>query len=641
MKKRTLFLRMVFIFLGLFLAYNFSLNFQFQAVAGLLAGEKETPDSQTPVVDVNTQISQDDRDYSRQRISLSLRNIDIHEALKFFSYKSGMNIVPTQRVTGRITLNVENALVKDVFDIMLRSNNLAYDKKGDIYNVMTEAEYKQLYGKAFSDTRQVMVFRLKYAIPEQAFNLLEAVKSDIGRLLTEPESGAIMLIDTPEKIKEAQKALEALEEKSNIKIFNLQYARAKDVEEQLKTQLDLKKVGTIKAYERNNQVMVQTLPERMKDIEELVKSLDKKTQAVLIDVKIIKIKLSDQKDTGIQWEGLFEMAKKYGMAYIGSYPFSVMNAGITNPSFKTRYDYWQQNPQIGAYPFSGTTSSLNASQKINPGKMHVGIVGTKSDFDALVKYLQTLGKSKIIASPSLSCVNNQEAKIHIGERRAYITTTTTTGTTTSTVSEEVTYVDVGVRLSVTPMINEDGYVIMKVRPEISSVIGNVVSSSNNIVPIIDTNVAETTVMAKNGTTVIIGGLGREEKAEDSQGVPLLSRVPFLGTLFRNSTAKMERVELIIMLTPVIYEGDKFLTPRDVNKFEHKPAKKFDVFKPEALPQNQIPSLLVPFSDGLVSKGVKSYEEVKTAIKDPEEEKLKGVFSEEQEGFVFKGRRSYN
>ncbi|KPK99246.1 MAG: hypothetical protein AMJ95_00440 [Omnitrophica WOR_2 bacterium SM23_72] len=555
-----------------------------------------------------------------QRISLSLRNIDIIEALKFFSIKSGFNIVPTQKVSGRVTLTVENVPVKDVFDIMLRSNNLAYEKKGDIYNVMTEQEYKVLFGKNFSDTRKVQIFRLKYAIPEQAFPLLEAIKSEIGRLLVEPESGTVMLIDTPEKIAAAQKALAGMEQESTVKIFNLKYARAKDVEDQLKNQLDLKKVGSIKADERTNQVIVQTFPERMKKIETLIAGLDKKTKAVLIDVKIMKIKLSDRLDTGIQWEGLFNIAKQYGMAYIGSYPFSYMTAGVTNPAFASRSEYFDVNGPalgVGSYPFSGTTSSLNSSTKITPGKdMHIGIVDSKRDFDAVINYLKTLGKSKIIASPSLSVINNHEAKVHIGERRAYITTTTTTGTTTTTVAEEVTYVDVGVRLSVIPMINEDGYVTIKVKPEISSVIGTVTTSSNNIVPIIDTNTAETTVIAKDGSTIIIGGLGREEKTESSEQVPFLGSIPILGFFFRNKTQTAEHTELVIMLTPIIFEGDRFITTRDADRFTVKPAKAFDVFRPEnqgepkaTQESAEVNEVFVPFSDEFSVKGAKSYDEV--------------------------------
>ncbi|MFH0826290.1 MAG: secretin N-terminal domain-containing protein [Candidatus Omnitrophota bacterium] len=587
-----------------------------------------------------------------QRISLSVRNIDIIEALKFFSIKSGLNIVPTQKVSGRVTLTVENVPVKDVFDIMLRSNSLAYEKKGDIYNVMTEQEYKLLFGKNFSDTRKVQMFRLKYAIPDQAFPLLEAIKSEIGRLLVEPESGTVMLIDTPEKIAAAQKALEGMEQESSVKIFSLKYAKAKDVEDQLKNQLDLKKVGSIKADDRTNQVIVQTFPERMKKIEMLIEGLDKKTKAVLIDVKILKIKLSDRLDTGIQWEGLFNIAKQYGMAYIGSYPFSNMTGGITNPTFSTRSEVLESlGGQVGSYPFSGTTSSLNSSAKIAPGKnMHIGIVDAKRDFDMVINYIKTLGKSKIIASPSLAVVNNQEAKVHIGERRAYITTTTTTGTSTTTVAEEVTYVDVGVRLSLIPMINDDGYVTIKVKPEISSVIGYVTSSSNNAVPIIDTNSAETTVIAKDGSTIIIGGLGREEKIESSEQVPFLGSIPFLGFFFRNKTQTVEHTELVIMLTPIIFEGDRFITTKDADKFAVKPVKAFDVFRPETQgrPETtqgfmQVQEVFIPLSDEFSVKGAKSYDEAMTHqnIRLKANTEQAPLLTPLKEGVMLKDFKSYN
>lgn len=551
-----------------------------------------------------------EQDYA-QRVSLSLRNIDIIEALKFFALRSGLNIVPTQKVSGRVTLNVINAPVQDVFDLMLRSNNLAYDKRGDIYNVMTEQEYKQLFGKNFFDTRVVKVFRLNYAIPEQAFNMIDAVKSDIGRLLVESESGAIMFMDTPEKIGEATKALGALEQKNTVKVFDLKYALAKDVEEGLRSQLDLKKVGMIKSDERTNQVIVQTLPERMKDIELLIERLDKKTKAVLIDTKIIKIKLSRQVDEGTQWEGLFALAKAAGLTYLGSYPFSNMVAGITNPTFTSRNSMLDQS--IGQYPFSGTTSSLNDSVKATMGKnMHVGMVNANQDFDAVFNYIQTLGKSKIIASPSISVVNNQEAKIHIGERRAFVTTTTTTGTTTKTVSEEVTYVDIGVRLSVTPMINDDGYITMKVRPEISSVVSTITTSSGNVVPIIDTSTAETTVIAKDGSTIIIGGLGREEEVESAEQLPILGKIPILGFFFKNQSKKKERIELVIMLTPIIFEGDRFITTRSAEKFVPKEMKRFDVFRPEApAPAAQGSSVFVPIREDFPEKKFKPYgDEVK-------------------------------
>ena len=236
----------------------------------------------------------------RLPITLDLRNIDVIEALKFLANKSTLNIVPTKNVSGRVTLTLENVLFKDIFDLILRSNGLAYVKIGEIYNVMTELEYKAYYGRNFFDLRQVKVFRLKYSIPEQAFSLLDALKSEIGRVLVDRESGNVLIMDTPENIAGIEKALAEFEKRNVIEVFSLKYARAKEVEEILKTRLDAKNVGSAKADERNNQVVVQTLPDRMQEIASLIERLDKPTKEVLIESKIIKIKLSDQLDTGIE-----------------------------------------------------------------------------------------------------------------------------------------------------------------------------------------------------------------------------------------------------------------------------------------------------------------------------------------------------
>jgi len=228
-------------------------------------------------------------------ISLDFKNIEIIDALKFLAQKSGLNIVPTQSVVGRVNLTVEDAAIQDVFDVMLRSHGLAYDKKGSIYNIMTEAEYKELYGRNFVDMREVKIFNLQYAIPEHVYNLCDSLKSDIGKIILDAESGSILIMDTPTKLAEIATVIESLEKKTTIlKVFNLQYANASDIEAQLKNQLDLKKVGTIRAEERSNQLIVQTLPDRIGDIEKIIERLDQKTQEVLLDIKIIKVNLSNR-----------------------------------------------------------------------------------------------------------------------------------------------------------------------------------------------------------------------------------------------------------------------------------------------------------------------------------------------------------
>ena len=490
------------------------------------------------------------------RISLDLRNIDIVDSLKYFSLKTGLNIVTNKSVSGRVTLSVENAPIKDVFDIMLRSNSLAYDIKGGIYNIMTEAEYKALYGKTFSDVRSVKVLRLKYAIPEQAFSFLDVLKSDIGRVLVDPESGNILVMDSPAKVEIMEKALQDFEERNSVRVFKLNYARAKDVEEALKNQLDSKKAGMIKSDEKGNQVIVQTFPDRMNQIEKLISQLDQKTKEVLIEARIVQVKFSNEVSSNTEWEGLFNLAKNSGLTYLGSYPFS-WTGGASTDAWRSRGQVYNDVGYVGSYPFSGTSSDVNAGTKsISTELMHLGMVG-KHDFDVVMKYLQTLGETRILSNPKLAVINNQEAKIHVGQKQVYVTTTTTTGTGGSgnTISEDVKFVDVGVMLFVVPNINNEGYVTLKVKAEVNSVLETLITPSKNQIPIIDTSLAETSVMIKEGSTIIIGGLRKEQDVVSSKQTPFLGSIPVLGRLFSQKSKTKSRTELLIILTPKIISGD--------------------------------------------------------------------------------------
>jgi type IV pilus assembly protein PilQ len=521
-----------------------------------------------------------EEEFPDQTVSLELKDMDILEALKYIAAKTNLNIISTKEVTGRVSLNVENASLKDIFDIILRSNSLAFVKKGNIFNVMSENEYKARYGKNFYDSRISKVFRLQYAIPEQAYNLVNTMKSDIGKVLLDAESGVLLVIDTPERVASMEATLLSMDKKNVIKAFNLKYARAKDVEEQLKSQLDLKKVGSIKADERTNQVIVQTLPERMEDISRLILGLDQKTRQILIDAKIVQVKLTDDLGSGVEWEGLFKASNKNGLTYIGSYPLSSV-APATSP-WRSRAQVLQDTGYVGSYPFSGTTSNYSAGNpSVGAQEIHLGAVG-KNDFDVIIKYLQTLGITKVLSNPKLAVVNNQEAKIHVGERQAYITTTTTQTQTSTTVSEAVTYVDVGIQLMVTPTINEDGYVTLKIKPEISSVLSYLATSSKNNIPIIDTSTAETIVMVKDGTSILIGGLSKEDKTSTTEGAPFLSKLPFIGDAFSTKTNKSTRSELLILITPHIVTGDELVTgySQDFGKDQDKVYQPYQDFSEE-------------------------------------------------------------
>jgi general secretion pathway protein D len=515
------------------------------------------------------------------RVSLDLRNIDILEALKFLVMKTGINIVTTKAVSGRVTLIVENAPVQDVFDMMIRSNLLAYDCRGNMYNIMTQDEYKALYGRNFDDVRQVKIFHLKYAVPEHIFSLVDALKSDIGRVLVDTESGSVMVMDSPERIGMIGAALESFEERATIRVFKLNYARAKDVEDVLKSQLDAKKVGLIKSDERNNQVIVQTLPDRMGQIEQLINELDQKTKEVVVECYIVKVQLSDELTTGVEWEGLFDLGRQFGLTYLGSTPFASVQSA-TDP-WRSRDATLSAVGYVGSYPFSGTTTNISGgTSSIGTSNMHIGVIGN-NDFDTIIHLVQTLGKSKILSNPKLAVVNNQEAKIHVGQRDAYVTTTTTTGQSTSTISEQVTFVDVGVLLSVVPTINPDGFVTLKVKAEISSVVDTLITPTKNTIPILDTSQAETTVMAKDGSTIIIGGLRREETTEKTQQTPIIGKIPILGNLFKSSDKTKQRTELLIILSPKIVSGEQLVTTTGFGGLGGsgvKPAKAYPILPSE-------------------------------------------------------------
>jgi len=526
-------------------------------------------------------------------ITLDFRDMDIHEALKFIAAKADINVILTKNVAGRVSLTINDGSLRDIFDIILRSNSLAYVKKGNIFNIMTEAEYKEFYGRGFFDSRVFKVFRLQYAIPEQAFNLLTTMKSDIGKLLLDTDSGVILVIDTPERVKTMEETLKQMEHKNVIMIFDLKYARAKEVEDQLKSQLDLKKVGSIKSDERTNQVIVQTLPDRMEDISRMIESLDQKTRQILMDAKIIQVKLSNVNSAGVEWQGLFDIGGSDGLTYLGSTPFTSVTTDSTDAWRSRSTVLSDMGGKVGSYSFANST----AGTAVGTESVHFGMVKGNKDFDTVLKYLQTLGETRILSNPKLAVVNNHEAKIHVGEKQAYITTTTTQTETSTTVSEAVTYVDLGIQLMVTPTINQDGFVTVKIKPEISSVVDYLETASNNRIPIIDSSTAETIVMVKDGASILIGGLTKQEKSLSSEGTPFLSKLPLIGGLFKSQTNTSVRTELVVLLTPHIINGDE-LTNGNPREFKTNPDKEYQGYgdfteapeKVEFKSYNQYPSI---------------------------------------------------
>jgi general secretion pathway protein D len=167
--------------------------------------------------------------------------------------------------------------------------------------------------------------------------------------------------------------------------------------------------------------------------------------------------------------------------------------------------------------------------------------------------------------------NNEEAKIHIGDTVPYIVSTTNGTGDNAVRSEDVRFIDVGLKLDVTPIINEDGMVTMRLRPEISSVVAEVDSQGGGI-PQVNKTEVETTVMVQDGMTIVLAGLRKEDKSHTKKGIPGLMDVPYLGSLFSRTSDTITSTEIVILITPHIVKGtDDYTKVRG----SIKPAKKYD------------------------------------------------------------------
>ena len=193
----------------------------------------------------------------------------------------------------------------------------------------------------------------------------------------------------------------------------------------------------------------------------------------------------------------------------------------------------------------------------------------KINYTGIMQFLETFGETKILSSPRILTLNNKEAKILVGTKEVYITSTTSQNTTGAITSDTVNFVDVGVKLYVTPTINKEGYITLKIKPEISSSETQNITSQNQVsqIPIVTTSEAETTVIVKDGVSIIMGGLRKITHTKTRNQMPILGSIPILGMLFQSRKDSYQKDELVIVLTPHIVSGDFSIERELKGKFD--------------------------------------------------------------------------
>jgi MSHA type pilus biogenesis protein MshL len=236
---------------------------------------------------------------------------------------------------------------------------------------------------------------------------------------------------------------------------------------------------------------------------------------VIINAKIVQVTLSDEHQSGIDWRAISEIT-----------PLKLKGAAPGGSVFR---------------------QSLSSGAEI----FQFGV--SLSNFSLLMDAMSRQGKVDILSNPEIATINNQKAIIKAGREDTYWRITTQvdpmTGQKTETASPQT--ITVGVVLDVTPQISDNGEIIMNIHPSITERAGESVSRLGDTMPILDVRETDTVVKIKSGETIFIAGLMQNKKTEEKSSVPLISRIPLIGRLFRRTKEDIEKTELVIFLTPTI------------------------------------------------------------------------------------------
>jgi len=272
--------------------------------------------------------------------------------------------------------------------------------------------------------------------------------------------------------------------------------------------------------EVNNALIVRATPQDYAQVLKTIKLLDTIPKQVLIEVLIAEVTLDEASEFGIEW------------------------------AYKSDY------ASLGGY--KGTESmgqNIGTVKGIAPTGFTYAFVS-----DALESYLRAYARENevdILSSPHILVADNTEARIEVGKEVPIVTSeyTPTTLQANEAFSRSIEYRDTGILLTVTPRINEKGLVSMEINQEVSDVSEQRIEGINS--PIILKRQAETSLVVQDGKTIAIGGLIREKKDFSIEGIPFLSKIPYLGMLFSYTREVLEKTELLMLITPhVIHTFDQ-------------------------------------------------------------------------------------
>jgi len=399
-----------------------------------------------------------------------------------------------QRLTKKVSVEFRKTAIEDVLRIITDQADVDYVKspkvEGEVTVTLTDVPLEEALNSILS------VHGFTYVLSQ---NMI--------RVITNAEQ-----IEKPEVLQS--------------KTFEIVYA---DVEEVVKALEKFKSPkGAVSQIKGSSYVIVTDTETKIRDITLFIEKVDQMTQQVLVEVRIYDITSTDNLDLGIQWEAGRNTT-------LGAFPSNPTD-GRTDPFIS-----------------SGFTSTSSKTDSVTAG-LRLGWLNDSIDVDFLLSAQKENIDAKLLANPRVLVLDNETAKIDIVSEIPYQQLNQGGGNTGSFGTTQ--FKPVGVTLEVTPHIAQrDEMIRLKLKPTFSVVTSWVdvgdSAATTYPQPVVDKREADTTLLIKNGTTVVLGGLRKKNVAKQVNKVPLLGDIPIAGNLFKSKGEKTVLSEIVVFITPWI------------------------------------------------------------------------------------------
>lgn len=468
------------------------------------------------------------------RVTINVVNGSIGQVLNAFSRQTGRNIVLGPSVTNTVNLRLNDTPWDEALDVLLKPYGLGYRLVGKtiVVNQLSELQTFESI-----ETLTSRVFTLKYLDASDVIDM-------ISRQLTTNRGSVTILAVQGQKGWE----FESMSGGSRGSSGGVGGAgirqRVQGAEKQI----------------RSKTLIVKDTAAVLDSIEKILLELDKMPAQVLIESRFVEVSSDFLRDIGLE----------FGTGATGAEAPGVQAQGYRSGG--NAYGLGAQSISGGVIPsaFQSASGTTLAGQSPFAAGFSLKFQQlTDTQFEILMHMLQEDASMNVLSAPRILTLNNQEAAISVGQKFPIIKSDVSGGNNSGTVSTSLDYYEsIGIQLNVVPQVCGDGYISMIVHPAVTDFVkteGGVVATSSGTTqttqyPVLSTREADTQIVLKNGSTIVIGGLLKNSEARTELKVPLFGDIPVLGNLFRRTTSRKEKLDLLIFLTATIVPS---MEPLDV------------------------------------------------------------------------------